>query len=452
MTIMRIKPLLTAILFATALMAQTPRHVVLITIDGFAAYNLDDDSIVMPNIRALRDAGVRTAGSETIFPSLTHPSHTTIVTGVAPIKHGVLANTMHDRIKGTSYRPTNLLRSESVRVPTIFDVAKKRGMTTASFFWPETRGDASIDYNIPELLEDDRTEIKQSIESPFASELRKSGLPMEWFEHYYDDPALQDVSDLILAEAAAETIRKHKPDLLAIHFLATDKAQHVYGPGHYLSNAAITQTDRRIGILRDAVKTAGLEKSTTWVIAADHGFQTVSEEINLDPILRKDGLTGHLAIDQDKWVMHIARAKSFDQATDGPHLQSALATIAALPGIERVIASKDFPSLGFPRYEDDIHVTGEYMVIANINYHLVLDPASNSVAPRPKKKPYSGHGYPPTHPRMYPALVLSGSGIQIGKQIGHVHNIDIAPTIADLLGLEMAGVDGRVLKEALRPD
>ena len=75
--------------------------------------------------------------------------------------------------------------------------------------------------------------------------------------------------------------------------------------------------------------------------------------------------------------------------------------------------------------------------------------ASRSVSPRPMKKPYHGHGYLPEHPRMYPALVLSGNGIAKGKQIGHVRNLDVAPTIGHLLKLQMGGLEGRVLREAL---
>ena len=50
---------------------------------------------------------------------------------------------------------------------------------------------------------------------------------------------------------------------------------------------------------------------------------------------------------------------------------------------------------------------------------------------------------------MYPALVVSGAGIKRGVTIGHTSNLDIAPTIAHLLGLEMRNVSGRLLREAL---
>ena len=82
-------------------------------------------------------------------------------------------------------------------------------------------------------------------------------MPADLYERYYDDVQLQAVSDVALAEAAAYAIQKHQPQFLAIHFLATDKAQHEYGPAHYLAKAAITQVDRCIGILRAAVKSGG---------------------------------------------------------------------------------------------------------------------------------------------------------------------------------------------------
>lgn len=79
---------------------------------------------------------------------------------------------------------------------------------------------------------------------------------------------------------------------------------------------------------------------------------------------------------------------------------------------------------------------------------LVLD--GTETTRRLKKSPYHGHGYFPDHPAMRPALILSGAGIAPGGRIGHVRNIDVAPTIAALLGLELSDVEGMVLRGALR--
>src|SRR5262249_11676540 len=127
-------------------------HIVLISIDGFAAYHLDNMELALPNIRALAAEGAQAASSETVFPSVTHPAHTTLITGVAPRVHGVLANRMRNRTTGESFHITNKLRSESIAVPTVFDAARRKGLTSATFFWPETKGDPAIDYNLPETL------------------------------------------------------------------------------------------------------------------------------------------------------------------------------------------------------------------------------------------------------------------------------------------------------------
>jgi predicted AlkP superfamily pyrophosphatase or phosphodiesterase len=440
--------LILAIWFPIAAAAQS-RHVILISVDGLAASHLADPGLEIPNLRTLISQGAMAESSETVFPSLTHPSHTTLITGKLPLEHGVLGNKMRHRLTGETYHVTNKKRSESIRVPTLFDAARKQGLATAAFFWPETRSDASIDFNLPEVLDVGDRPGPQAFDSAFSKELRLAGIPVEIYERYYDDPQLQAVSDVVLAEAAAYVIQAHEPHFLAIHFLATDKAQHRYGPAHYLAKASITQVDRCIGVLRAAVKASGLLDRTTFVVAADHGFVSVYQEMNLHPLFQESGLLDRLALHPDKWVLHVELNKSSRAEADGRVVDQLLRKAASLPGINRVIASAEYPSYGLPRYEDDPHVRGHYMIVANIDRHLVLDPTSGSMSPRPMKTPYHGHGYLPSHPQMYPALILSGQSIRPGTQLGHVHNADVAPTIAHLLGLKMEGTRGRILREAL---
>src|SRR5688572_3262364 len=83
------------------------RHVVLISIDGLAAFHLANAALDLPNIRALAAAGVH-ASSETVFPSVTHPAHTTLITGTTPRHHGVINNRLVDRRTGNRLHITNL--------------------------------------------------------------------------------------------------------------------------------------------------------------------------------------------------------------------------------------------------------------------------------------------------------------------------------------------------------
>ena len=75
--------------------AESDRHVIVVSLDGLAAYLVDDPKVPLPTIRRLATQGAIAQGGMTVSnPSVTWPNHTTVVTGVRPDKHGVLANGM----------------------------------------------------------------------------------------------------------------------------------------------------------------------------------------------------------------------------------------------------------------------------------------------------------------------------------------------------------------------
>src|SRR5687767_13671520 len=101
------------------------RHVVMISIDGFGADNLDDPKLPIPNIRKLAAEGARADRMTVITPSVTWPDHTTLVTGVMPAKHGVIANGLIEPLTGERPLAINPRRSkeELCRFPTVYDLA-----------------------------------------------------------------------------------------------------------------------------------------------------------------------------------------------------------------------------------------------------------------------------------------------------------------------------------------
>ena len=431
--------------------APPDRHVVLVSIDGFAAYHLDNPAIDLPNIRALAAAGTKAASSETVFPSVTHPSHTTLVTGVTPREHGVVGNRVRDRRTGEGFHITNLPRRESVRVPTLFDVVHRRGWRTAAFFWPETKEDPAIDDNIAEVFTGEAEMADASVVSPaLLGELRTAGVPIDSYYAFYDDPFGQGAADIALTKAAAYVITRRKPAFTALHLLVTDKVQHEVGPAHYRAAAALTTADHCVGLLRTAVEAAGMAERTTFVIAADHGFVTVRHEMNVAALLREPALDGHVRWHADSWYVFVELLPTFDRAKHDAALEAVLARVARAPGIDRILRPHEFVALGYPDYASNPYVPGHYIVVADIDTRLVIDPAGSDTTRRLRARPYHGHGYLPDHPSMYPALVLSGAGVANGRTIGHVRNVDVAPTIATLLGVDFPGATGRVLREALR--
>ncbi len=435
--------------FAIALLLILPvsaaEHVVLISIDGFAAYHLTNEALELPNIRALARAGVWYGSSETVFPSVTHPSHTTIVTGVSPRRHGVLSNSMKNRETGESFHPTNKARTDIVKVPTLFDAAKKKGLKTAAFFWRETRDDPSIDFNIPEVFTPESRGDINSVSPAILSELRQAGVDIDlYFERYGTE--LAGAADVVLAEAAAYAIEKHKPNLLAIHLLVTDKTQHQYGPHHYKSQWALSRADYCVGVLREAARKAGIEDETVFIVTADHGFHSVYHEMNIRPVFAEAELLGKVKLEGGGWAVSVVLPEEF---SDRAALEGVFDRLLEHPNIARIVSQEDIHGLGQPRFAESPYAYGHYLIIPDIDTHLILDDSSSSLERRPKRKPSHGHGYLPSHPRMYPSLVLSGEGVKSGVTLPHARNLDIAPTVAKLLGLELDDVEGVALAEAL---
>ena len=434
---------------ALAVDAQTSRHVILVTIDGFANFHLKNTALDLPVIRSLAAAGVEAESGETVFPSVTHPSHTTLVTGVTPRRHGVIGNRLTNRLTGARFHVTNLDRTAMVKVPTLFDAAKRAHLSTASLFWPETKNDPSIDFNVPEVFNADSKADIDAVPAPVLRELREAGVPIDDYFRYYGDSFLMGTSDHALARAAAHVIRTRKPHLLAIHFLLTDEVQHELGAGHYRSLAALSSADHAVGILAEAVKAAGIEAATTFVITADHGFATIDKQVNVAPVFAELVRSGAVKLHPQGWSLYVERTPAFDAARDSAALEAAYSKALALPGVAKLVKSADFHRLGLPTYEESPYIAGHDFLIGEVDTFLVASPASGSTAIQPLAPPRHEHGYLPSHPKMFTSVVISGRGVRRGARIGHVRSLDIAPTIAALLGFEMAEVEGRVLAEAL---
>jgi predicted AlkP superfamily pyrophosphatase or phosphodiesterase len=107
--------------------------VVLLSIDGLKPdYVLEADrhGLKVPNLRKLAADGAFATGVTGVTPTVTYPSHTTLVTGVSPAEHGILNNSPFDphgtNVNGWSWY------AEDIRVPTLWDAATEAGLVTAN--------------------------------------------------------------------------------------------------------------------------------------------------------------------------------------------------------------------------------------------------------------------------------------------------------------------------------
>src|ERR1051325_4358977 len=267
--------------------AASDNHVVIITIDGCAAYFLTDPQAPLPTLRKLAAEGATGGGMPVSNPSITWPNHSTLITGVRSAKHSVFFNGV--LVRGGPGVPVTIDpkrdKADLIAVPTIFDVAHAAGMRTAGINWPCTRNAPNLDDNFPD--------VPDMIEHT-TPRLREELVGNEGLKELANDPAFKVPSaaakDQLWTEAACHVIRQRKPNLLLIHMLLTDGLHHKYGPQTPAGYAGLAVADAQVREVLRALDDAGIRKNQTVFIVADHGFATAAKLMQPNLLLKKAGL------------------------------------------------------------------------------------------------------------------------------------------------------------------
>lgn len=219
---------------AAAAPVQGVKHVLLISIDG-----LRPDLALranMPTLRGMLRDGSFTFWARTTDVSVTLPSHTSMVTGVSPSKHGV---TWNDEAPRKNRYPL---------VPTVMELASRAGYVTAMV----------------------------AGKSKFAT-LAKPGVLACSF---VPAPDVGVVSNEVVVARTEECIAESAPDLLFVHLPDVDSAGHDRGWGSADQIAALEKTDTALARIFEALRRAGMQASTVVILSADHGGAGLSHGPN----------------------------------------------------------------------------------------------------------------------------------------------------------------------------
>ncbi|MEO5802914.1 MAG: ectonucleotide pyrophosphatase/phosphodiesterase, partial [Verrucomicrobiota bacterium] len=221
-----------------------PHHVILITIDGAAAFYFDDPKAPLLNLRKLAAEGVVAKGMKVSNPSVTWPNHTTLITGVSPAKHSVLYNgLMLPDKNGALQRDPERSQTELVAVPTVYDFLHKKGFSTAGINWPCTKDAAALDYTFPDVQNQLRYTTPQLIQELTAAKILDDSSEAAFINKSGTK------RDEIWAEAAGYVLQKHRPNFMLLHFLFADGTQHRFGPQTTEAYEALDSIDQHIGKL-----------------------------------------------------------------------------------------------------------------------------------------------------------------------------------------------------------
>jgi hypothetical protein len=197
--------------------AAKDRMVVVISLDGFPGYALDDPTLPAPALRALMRSGV-SGRMSTVNPTITWPNHTSMITGVKAGEHGVLVNGM--LVATGAWPPVKVDpmadKVRMVHARTLYDAAHDAGLTTGQVNWVAINNAPSIDWAFSEWAPSD---------NPVREEMIRKGVISA--SDVKDFTKLNIVwRDQIWTRAAVYLIREHKPNLLLVHFLSLDSTHH----------------------------------------------------------------------------------------------------------------------------------------------------------------------------------------------------------------------------------
>jgi predicted AlkP superfamily pyrophosphatase or phosphodiesterase len=422
--------LLLALALPTAARAEP---VLLISIDGLQPADVieaERRGLEIPNLRRFVREGAYATGVVGVLPTVTYPSHTTLITGTAPARHGVIGNTTFDPMQinqGGWY-----WYASDIKVPTLWDAAKQAGRSTASVHWPVTVGAATIDWNLPQVW---RTGHRD--DAKLVAALSTPGLlpELEGALGAYAPGINEEIDgDETRGRFVAEIITRKKPYLMTAYLTALDHEQHAKGPGSAEAHAILERIDAIVGRLVAAQLAA--QPDSVIAIVSDHGFSNTTTEVNfyrafIDAGLITLGPDGKIASwEAEPWTsggsVAVMLARQGDEALERK-VGALLDRLKADPAM-RIRAIADRAEIA--------RIGGN----PEAAFYLDLMPDANSGGFKGLQVPLSGpagskgmHGFFPAAPFMRSTFMLMGGGIPAGRSLGEVDMRAIAPTLAAIL-------------------
>ncbi|MFN0121856.1 MAG: alkaline phosphatase family protein [Blastocatellia bacterium] len=412
-------------------------HVILVTVNGLRADYQGEKyrrEYPLPALRALQTAGAATRGIEGVYPTLGAPSHASILTGALPADHGVTAEFVFDEKTGA---PTtqSWISGHPIKGETLPRALERAGLRAVS-----------IGFLLP------GTGVAQTDESQGVAAGKKQK-PDELAA------ALAEDERRVTAALAALAAPAGRPNLLLLNLAALDAAHRRYGVFSAQAAATLAKIDAALARLREG--SAGMAGDMVMMVAAPYGAAAVESEFRPGAALariKKKALEARNKKKKDKdkpeelyleWeavVEPLGGAAAVYLQNPGDE-----AAVQAVEGIfQQLHAESNSPVWRILDRRDIARLGADPRAI------LFLDAAPRFTMSGRRDGDVksgagimAGQGYLPQRMEMHGVFALAGKGIRPGATLEYSRLIDLAPTIARLLGVEMPSARGRVLSEAL---
>ncbi len=387
------------LLCATPVDAAPGNKLLLISIDGLDwRYLRDRDALGLqiPNLRSLLARSQVADGVTGVWPTITWPSHTTMITGVSPVQHGILGNAGGPLDITQSY-----WSAAKIKVPTLTQCVAKAGRTTAAINWPVTVN-ADITWNLPEVYAK-RSGVSSDLET--VARYATPGLIAE-ITRATPSFAYRWLDDRTMTVATTHLLKNKQPDLLLVHLSETDSEQHGGGPFTPEAKAVLERSDELLGEMLKV-----LPKDYAVGIVSDHGFEAVDHIANLKIMAATDGVTGDMTI-----AGGLVR-------TNDPRVVDWLRAQAGKGEVGRLVPS------------DELLSHGGFDALAAFEPapHVMFGNATNGPATASSGNK-GNHGFWPTRPDYRSVFLLSGPGVK-PEQLGTLPMVSLNDRFTAVMGL-----------------
>src|ERR1700733_7603872 len=419
--------------------ASSAPMVLLISVDGMkpeAIIDAQSHGLKVANLRAFMTEGAYASGVRGVLPTLTYPSHTTLLTGASPAKHGIYDNTTFDPLQRN--QRGWYWYAEDVKVPTLWDAAAAAHLKTANIYWPVSVG-ANITYNLPQMWRtgtDDDLKLQRALSTP--------GLEQELSADLGRYPGGMEetvAEDAVCPRFAIRLLQKKHPGFFTVYLTALDTEEHLSGPFSAKSNETLERLDAVVGSLRAAAEKAAPGRATICVVS-DHGFAAIEHDVNLYAAFRDAGL---FTVDKENaitdwkamlWPAGGSAAVMLADPKDPTvraRVKALLDKLASDPanGIERIWSEEEIRrGGGFPHAAYLISLRIGYEMAYSLSLPLITKPSNLGM-----------HGYVPERAEMRSSFFIVGPKIAKGRAMGEIDMRQIAPTIADILHVRLSGAE-----------
>jgi len=376
---------------------DTPPTLILVSFDGWRwDYGTSE---VAPNLARLMARGVHAEALIPSFPPKTFPNHYTIVTGLYPGHHGIVANSIFDAATGRTFTNDDV---KEVRDPMwwggepLWVTVEKSGHHAGAIFW--VGSEAPIAGVLPHLW--------KAYDSTYPGDARVD-LLLQWL----DLPAPE------------------RPTFINVYFSDVDDAGHASGPDSQAVRDAVARVDAYLGRLLRGLDSRRLTDRVNVVVVSDHGMAAVSPDrvVILDDYISLDDV---VVSDLNPTVGLFPKPGKEDAVYD--------ALVNAHPRL-RVYRRSETPEAwhyrDHPRIPPIIGVMDE-------GWQILRRATVNAIR-EGRARPAAGqHGYDPALMSMRGVFAAAGPAFKQGATVPAFENVHIYNTLARVLGVTPAPNDG----------